>query len=704
MACTSPNQWALASPTASSSSRQEEPGGDQLLGGTSSGDALFEHVRQLILDLLLDESRRSSSLRLSEAAAHDAPGQSSGGSDPKRPSNNPEAEEDGSTARERLLEDKLARVLVELAAEQDNLRLAANAGNALLEELSSAREDVDALQDEMEAAQLDRDRAVRDAERLREQNAALERELQRYDAPHGSWDSNGQNALSHMQQQQLLQRRPSITSRSGSYSRSDSCERCASREVELTQLEQRADELRRRCLELELARERELQRQRELCEEIAQLQQRNKDQNLETARAQQDLEFITTQLEQQTQEVERVQAVRDTLRRTTRRLEAENEDLQARLAARDELVAKLESSKVRAATQLQVAENRTASAQAETLRVTETLEKLQKQLEKALQNQQQHSGRGSSSEHDNAEVAERREKESSDMEHLLEDATREVAALRLENRILRRQNSSEASSEISQVRGRRRRTTCTGNSAMTAAEVLALDNRGSQRSYTASTSSKSDSGSEVESTTSPRSQLPPLEIETVNTAGIAEKASEAFSGDGKKRRNMALELSWVDKATTPAIKSAASKGASLETQLSASRAEMLGGSLKRELESVEEQGLDNEWQRGVNALPVNMEPSVAKRSALARLSHVNENCAIGGSTESNSPDMRLFAMERSARRSKSGVGEHSRTRELAIDELKKDAVEAPPQSPLYLGLSFIACATAATAAGLLVRR
>ncbi|EGZ12085.1 hypothetical protein PHYSODRAFT_563007 [Phytophthora sojae] len=585
MACTSPNQWALASPTASSSSRssrahlasgdrQDEAGDVDLHDDADRGDALLGHVRQLIVDLLL------------------------------------------------------ARVLLELAAEQDNLRLAANAGNALLEELSTAREEIDALHDELEAAQLDRDRAVRDAQRLHEQNAALETELQRYDAPYSSWDSTGQqNALSHLQQRQQQQRRPSITSRSGSFSRTDSCERCASREVELTQLEQRADELRRRCLELELVREREQQRQRELCEEITQLQQRNNDHHLETARAQQDLEFVTSQLEQQTQEVERVQAVRDTLRRTARRLEAENEDLQARLAARDELVAKLESSKARAATQLQVAENRTASAQAETLRVTETLEQLQKQLENAL-------------------------RQSDDMELLLEDATREVAALRLENRILRRQTSAEASSEGSRGRSRRRRTMCTGSSAMTAADVLALDNRGP---YTASASSKSDSGSDIESTTTtPSSRLPPLEIESIDRPGSTGKSAEVLSAGGKKHRNMALELSWVDQAATPADDAIAT------------------------------------------------EPSVVKRSALSRLSHVNEHCAIGGSTEMNSPDVRLHGMEgeRSARR----VAEHPRTRELPIDELKKEAVEPPPQSPLYLGLSFIACATAATAAGLLARR
>ncbi|KAL3658953.1 hypothetical protein V7S43_016091 [Phytophthora oleae] len=639
MACTSPNQWAQASPTASSNSRSSRlrlTSGDRQDDVSdvdvheTGGDEMLDHVRQLIVDLLVDE-RRSSSFQLSSEAVVS---QSRG----KHSSNNPEAEED---TRERLLEDKLARVLVELASEQDNLRLAANAGNALLEELSTAREEVDTLYNELEAAQADRDQSVRETQRFREQIAALEMELERYDAPYGSWDSTGQhNALSHMQQQQ---RRPSLTSRSGSFSRTDSCERCASREVEVTQLEQRADELRRRCLELELARERELQRQRELAEEINQLQQRSNEQHLETSHAQKNLEVVTTQLEQQTQELEQVQTIRDTLRRTARRLETENEDFRERLQAHEELVTKLENSKARAATQLQVAENRTASAQAETKRVSETLEKLQKQLENALQ-------RGSERASGDA-TRETIEKSTDDMEQLLEDATREVAALRLENRILRRQSSTEATPEGTRGRGRRRKTMCTGGSAMTAADVLALGTQDSKKSG----ANSNDSGSEIESMNT-RTRLPPLEIETIKAEAV--KPEELLSGDGKKRRIMSLELDWVDKVATSSVDTA-----------------------------VSDDGEDNPTE-------------AAATSVLSRLSRVNDHCVISGTTEANSLDMRLYGTER---RSTVDV-EHVRPRELPIDELRREATESPPKSPLYLGLSFIACATAATAAGLLVRR
>ncbi|KAG7390822.1 hypothetical protein PHYPSEUDO_006644 [Phytophthora pseudosyringae] len=709
MACTSPNQWALASPTTSSSSRSsrmhlasgdrqdEDSDVDAHDGHETRDDITLDHVRQLIVDLLVDDddSRRSSSFRLSDAAGLDGVAPTGGTRDAKHRSNNPEAEEEAASARERMLEENLARVLMELASEQVNLRLAANAGNALLEELSTAREEIDTLHDELDAAQVDRDRSVQETQHLRDQNAALETELQRYDAPYGAWDSSGQqNALSHMQQLQQLQRRPSLTSRSGSFSRADSCERCAAREVEAAQLEHRADELRRRCLELELARERELQRQRELAEEITELQRRNKEQHVETARTQQDLEFVTTQLEQQTQELERVHAARDTLRRTARRLEAENEDARERLAAREELVTKLANSKARAATQLQVAENRTASAQAETKRVTETLEQLQKQLENALAQQQ--GRRRSSAGRGNGDIAaETREQDTQDMEQLLEDATHELAALRLENRILRRQNLTEPGSDGSRARGRRRKTMCTESSAMTAADVLAL---GTREPKTGANSS-SDSGSEIESSTTPRSQLPPLEIETIKSDAAAV-TEQLLSGDGKIRRKMSLELNWVNKAATS---SAASEAASPIAAPSP-----LGEKPKAfPVPSETELGADevgNEQQTGVDT---SRAISMLKRpSALSRLSHVNDHCVISGASKVNSPDVRLYGDEgnRPTRRSTVGNVEYARARELPIDELRREAAETPPKSPLYLGLSFIACATAATAAGLLVRR
>lgn len=105
-----------------------------------------------------------------------------------------------------------------------------------------------------------------------------------------------------------------------------------------------------------------------------------------------------------------------------------------------------------------------------------------------------------------------------------------------------------------------------------------------------------------------------------------------------------------------------------------------------------------------NSVParLTLSPTVVKRpGALSR--HLNDHCVIGGATKVNASDIRLYSMGMAStpRRERS---DHGRVRELPIEDLKKAAVESPPKSPLVLGLSFIACATAATAAGLLVRR
>ncbi|CAI5703716.1 unnamed protein product [Peronospora effusa] len=679
MACTSPSQSVMASPTTSSSShgsRLSFMSGDRSDDASDVGehervetgtDAMLDHVRQLIVDLfVVDDNRRGSSVCLNEDIVVEPIASLLCTRDAKDLSTNLEVKEDGdSSARERLLETKLARVLMELAGEQDNLRLAANAGNALLEELGAAREELDVVHDELKAAQIERDQAVRDSQRLRDQNAALETEMQRYNAVYDFWDSAGrQNMLSTQQQ-----RRSSLTSRE-SFGRPDSCKWCSSREVEVTQLDQCIDELRRRCLELELAREREQQQQRELAEEITQLQQQNKEQSLELVRAQQDLEFMTLQLEQQVEEVESVQAVRDTLHRTARRLKAENEGLQARLVARDELVEKLENDKARTATQLQVAENRTMSAQAVTKRITKTLRQLQKQLEHALQQQQV--GRDSNE----AEV-EPCERESEDIEQLLQDARREDEVLRLENRVLRRQRSSEASPNGSRMRGRRRKMLCAGGPAMTAADVLALGSQESSRAETASYNSNSESGSDVEPTTSSNFQL-------VKTIAPSTNASELLSKDGKERRILSSKLSWVDQPSM-----------TIDDTATAFKEDIRSACDLRE--GGHRTMVVDENQVGC-ALHQEITASSSVHAALSRLSHVNNNL--------NNPHVHVSWGDRKKATRLSAIGYTGcpRIRELPIEVFGRDAIELPPTSPLYLGLSFIACATAATAANFLVRR
>ncbi|KAG7399303.1 hypothetical protein PHYBOEH_009229 [Phytophthora boehmeriae] len=366
-------------------------GEEQVSSDVEQGEELLDHVRQLIVDLLVDDSRVDCPAVHQEEQRDDR-------RDSKRQSNN--REEDAAAKREQLLEEKLARTLLELAAEQDNLQLAASAGNTLLEQLRGAREEIDTLQDELEAAQATTEQCERDARRLRDQNAALENQLQRY-VPFGSWEASGDQ----MSSRQSSRRGSMRDSLHRSFNDGgDSCELCASRETEVVQLEQRADEFRRRCLELELANERDQQRTRELSEEVTRLQLRSEDERLKTARVQHELDFVATQLDNLTEEVETARAARDTLRRTVRRLEAENEEICTRLSAREEHITKLENSKARTATQIQVAENRAASAQAETIRVSETLQQLEKQLENALLRQQHVNGQNGGTAKDDSET------------------------------------------------------------------------------------------------------------------------------------------------------------------------------------------------------------------------------------------------------------------------------------------------------------
>ncbi|CAH0519832.1 unnamed protein product [Peronospora belbahrii] len=688
MTYTSPDQWALASPTTSSSSRSSQPQvlsedqseeaseGDEHEGLETETEAILDHVRQqLTVDVFMAEDNHcGTSFRLNDDAVVEQIESLLGTRDGKGRSNNFKAQENGDfAARERLLETTLVRVLVKLAGEQDNLHLAATAGNALLEELSAARKELEVLHDELEAAQLEWNQAVRETQRLRDENAALETEVHRCNTSSISWDSETQeNTLGHLQQQTQQQGSvtvvPSLTP-CESFSRTDSCKWCASREVETTELEQCIDELRRRCLELELAAEREQEQQRELMDEITQLRQQSNERRLETVRAQEDLKFVTLQLEQKLQEVESVEAVRDTLHRIARRLEVEKEDLQARLAARDELVEELEINKASAVTQLQASQNRAMNAEAATERAKKTVCQLQKQLEGARDSKEAY--------------VTSCESEARDMEQLLQDATREIAALRIENRVLRRQRSSESRSEGSRIQGGRRRTLGTGVPATTAVDALAPASRELKQHKRASFSSKSTS--DIEATISSNFQQILLEIEAVASS---TKPTEVLSKSGKEQRKRSL--SWVGKTATIVHDTAAV----LKEKPSSAPV----------LSKEEHCTMHVDKNHGGSVLQVGMESFTTTslvdehHSALPCPSHVNNHCTNSNVRVSKSD------MEKSTGLSAIGDGGKSQVLELPIKDVERKAAEFLPMSSLHVGLSIIACATAATAVGLLVRR
>lgn len=364
MACLSLDQWAMTSSSTTSSSSQSserqlsyenqtEEASDS--DGPETGtDVVLDHVdhQLLTVDFFVGDNHRGiSSFRLNQEADDGA----------KHCSKNSKA---NVAAGGRLLETTLASVLVKLAAEQENIYVASLAGNALLEELGAARDELDVLHDELEAAQLEWEQALREKQRLRDKNTALETELQCH---------------KQQTQQQEQQRRASHTP-CENFSRTTSCQSCASPAVNVTQLEQSIADLKRQSFEFQLASERDKERQRELAEEITRLQDQHNDHRLESVRVHQDLARATQQLEQNLQEVTSLQAERDSLHRTSRRLQVQNEDLKARLAARNECVEQLEIDTVRAVAQLQVAQHRAVNAEAATELVAKTLWQHRNQL------------------------------------------------------------------------------------------------------------------------------------------------------------------------------------------------------------------------------------------------------------------------------------------------------------------------------------
>ncbi|KAL7694017.1 hypothetical protein Plhal304r1_c002g0005041 [Plasmopara halstedii] len=609
--------------------------------GMRDDAGLLDQVRQLIVDLVITDERRSCNVSLYSERISDCDSKQTEGTQHVTCHfcNNNEMDVD-STARETcILTDKLAHVLLELAVEQDNLRLAAKAGNALLEELKCAREEIDTLHDEVEVTQGECDRFMREAQRLRDQNISLEAEMQRYNGLH---DGTGL--------------RPSLTPFSGRANRIDSCERCGSQEVEMAQLEHRGNELKRQFIELELTRERDQQRQQELTEEITRLRQRNHEQHAETAYAQQELECVMTQLNEQSQELERVQAGRDSLRCMTRRLEAENQELRDLITVRDELVARLESGQVRAVTQLQVAANR---AQAETKRVTETLQLMEEHFESARR-------RASGI---RREVAVKSQEETEGLEQLLQDALRQVAALRMENQLLR-----QDANDMSLGGGSRRQT---ADIVTTAADVLACKSP--------STIEFLKRDNEDELITQPRSDLPPLDIESIicmDNDASTETNTQLVVKDGNTRRRMSLELEWDQQTSLlPDITPVALQNFDDESTKSFLLTE-----------------IEDEQQSFIHA------PLILKRPAARfHLNFGNGQNLIHRVTETHSPIMHLCDGD-GKREMQESLATTAPAPQSSIEKIRRDAADSPPKSPIYLGLSFIACATAATAAGLLVRR
>ncbi|CAI5743930.1 unnamed protein product [Peronospora destructor] len=220
---------------------------------------------------------------------------------------------------------------------------------------------------------------------------------------------------------------------------------------------------------------------------------------------------------------------------------------------------------------------------------------------------------------------------------------------------------------------------------MTAADVLTLGCREPLRGETASSTSNSESRSDTKPTASSNFQLK-------ETIAPTTKASELFLKGGKERRIMSLKLSWVDQPSTI-----------IDDTVTAVKEQFGSVFVLREGEHrtmfVDEKQVECVLHQELESVPASSSV-MAHHAALSRLSDVNNYCSnphVHVSWDDRKNATRLSAIDHT---------ECPRIRDLLVknEVLGREAIELPPTSPLYLGLSFIACATAATAANFLVRR
>lgn len=351
--------------------------------------------------------------------------------------------DDDPSPRECFLRATLAQTLVELSAKQTDLQLAASAGKELLEQLGEAKDEASELLDHLHTCQ-------QRLESVETENTMLAERL----------------GLTEPERRVSADLRDERVSTPAVHDDSRQCPQHSRDEMAVALHEN--NELKRRCLELERQQGtqrlevEELQHQREaLRAAFDQLRLRHDV-------ALQDLEDLRSEHAQLRGDHHDVLAARDNLRLVTRRLQSEKDALAQKLDARETLVASLEDGRRTAGTHAQVLENRAARLRTDNEELLQALAKAreQQQAERSVYyDDEQHSDGGSVSLQQHAR----------DLENLLDEAQRSLAALKLENRALRRQQMQQvrqlaSGSTAAEVPLRR-----TKSMTVTCADILAAD-------------------------------------------------------------------------------------------------------------------------------------------------------------------------------------------------------------------------------------
>lgn len=347
--------------------------------------------------------------------------------------------------REQWLCDRLAHVLLELAQERSNLRLAANAGNSLLEQLDEAQDRVQALERELQTRQSDLERVTSDERRWREACVSMDEELRRM---HSDLEGARLNTTNddhfHRTQEARSQ-----------------CTACQQHEREQMAQRQVIEELKRRCLSMEIEYERVTRSHTELKQHAEQHDAVLKQIQEEYDAAMNERNALVVQLQELQANQTNVLTTRENIRRTSHRLKAETLVLSSQVKEMQAHIDTLKHDRHTSLTQAQLMEMQLIAVQTENQQLQDQHQQLQHQLcEVQLSLQEFSTAR----------------QQAKDRDQLLDDATRQIEVLKADNRKLRWRMASQAAL-------RRQAQVQTQNAGTTTCEaILAADRRVHQNS------------------------------------------------------------------------------------------------------------------------------------------------------------------------------------------------------------------------------
>jgi chromosome segregation ATPase len=246
--------------------------------------------------------------------------------------------------------EKLSELLEELSRERENIRLAASAGKALLEQLVTSQEERNNLVEQLNEKVTALEYTKGENTRLKNMCQLMESELQQYDL---AWSKLEQqknivpgelpNACQKRHQMQSLE-----------------CTRCTRHEEELKKILREREIMQRRCIEMEIEVEKQKLRVSDLSTSNNRHDEALRLLQIDYTKSIADIEYMTSQMKFLREEHCSLINIRDNLRERNKQLKTENLKLQQRVQENERQIKLLVSEKRASTTQRQVYENRAA--------------------------------------------------------------------------------------------------------------------------------------------------------------------------------------------------------------------------------------------------------------------------------------------------------------------------------------------------------